>query len=76
LEALDLARWDDLPEAQLPWAEVQAAASRQGVSEADVIWDRCGRHDEPAVPPIRLKAKRQKRKGAGKGAGAPRKRAA
>jgi len=36
LEALDLARWDDLPEAQLPWAEVEAEAGKQGVSEADV----------------------------------------
>jgi hypothetical protein len=43
LEALDLARWDDLPEAELPWTEVAAAASRQGISEADVIWDLSGR---------------------------------
>jgi hypothetical protein len=70
LEALDLARWDDLPEAELPWTEVQAEASKQGVSEADVIWDRCGRHDEPAVPPIRVRRER-KRTGA-----APDKRAA
>jgi len=74
LEALDLARWDDLPEAQLPWAEVESAAGRQGVSEADVIWDRCGRHDEPAVPPIRLKARKPSRKGRGRAA--PGKRAA
>jgi hypothetical protein len=59
LEALDLARWDDLPEAQLPWSEVASEAVKQGVSEADVIWDRSGRHEEPAVPPIR--AKRQKK---------------
>jgi hypothetical protein len=63
LEALDLARWDDLPEAQLPWSDIESAAEKQGVSEADVIWDRCGRHDEPAVPPIRLSARRAKRKG-------------
>jgi hypothetical protein len=62
LEALDLARWDELPEAQLPWSEVEAEADKQGVSEADVIWDRSGRHDEPAVPPIAAKA-RVKRKG-------------
>jgi hypothetical protein len=61
LEALDLARWDELPEAQLPWTEVEAAARRQGVSEADVIWDRCGRHDEPAVPPIRSQARKPRR---------------
>ncbi len=50
LEALELARWDDLPEASLPWTEVSTAARRQGVSEADVVWDLCGRHAEPAAP--------------------------
>ena len=39
LEALDLARWDELPEAELPWEEVETVARRQGISEADVIWD-------------------------------------
>ena len=63
LEALDLARWDDLPEAELPWSLVADQAQLQGISEADVIWDRCGRHEEPAVPPIRTKPKRAKRKG-------------
>ena len=43
LEGLDLARWDDLPEAELPWSEVSDAARRQGISEADVIWDLSGR---------------------------------
>ncbi len=43
LEALDLARWDDLPEAELPWDEVAASASRQQISEADVIWDLSGK---------------------------------
>ncbi|MEK6276755.1 MAG: hypothetical protein AABM29_01920 [Actinomycetota bacterium] len=43
LEALDLARWDDLPEAELPWDEVTDQADRQGISEADVIWDLSGR---------------------------------
>jgi len=43
IEALDLARWDDLPEAVLPWEEVELAARRQGISEADVIWDRSGK---------------------------------
>ena len=62
LEALDLARWDDLPEAQLPWGEVESAASSQGVSEADVIWDRCGRHDEPAVPPIRVRPRASRKR--------------
>jgi hypothetical protein len=39
LEALDLARWDDLPEATLPWDRVAELASRQGIGEADVVWD-------------------------------------
>jgi hypothetical protein len=49
LEALDLARWDDLPEAELPWQQVSETARRQGISEADVIWDLSGRHSEPAA---------------------------
>lgn len=43
LEALELARWDELPDAQLPWAEIVDAANRQGCSEADAFWDRSGR---------------------------------
>jgi hypothetical protein len=43
LEALDLARWDELPEAELPWEEVADVARAQGISEADVIWDLSGR---------------------------------
>jgi hypothetical protein len=39
LEALDLARWDDLPEATLPWDRVVELAERQGIGEADVVWD-------------------------------------
>jgi hypothetical protein len=38
-ESLDLARWDDLPEAQLPWDRVTELASAQGIGEADVVWD-------------------------------------
>jgi hypothetical protein len=44
LEAMELARWDELPDASLPWDEVVDAARRQGISEADVIWDRAGRN--------------------------------
>lgn len=47
LEALELARWDDLPDAQLPWQRVVEEARRQGISEADALWDLCGRHPEP-----------------------------
>ncbi|MGI9019448.1 MAG: hypothetical protein ACR2G3_01895 [Solirubrobacterales bacterium] len=49
LEALELARWDDLPDAQLPWEDVIAAAHRQGISEADVIWDLTGKRRRAAA---------------------------
>jgi hypothetical protein len=39
LENLDLARWDELPDAELPWDTVQALAALQGIGEADVVWD-------------------------------------
>ena len=43
LQSLELARWDELPDAQLPWEEISEMADRQGVSEADVVWDVSGR---------------------------------
>ena len=43
LEALELARWDELPDAELPWATVARLAALQGIDEADVVWDlACG----------------------------------
>ncbi len=39
LESLDLARWDDLPDASLPWDQVARLAETQGIGEADVVWD-------------------------------------
>lgn len=39
LEALKLARWDDLPDAALPWDSVARLAEAQGIGEADVVWD-------------------------------------
>jgi hypothetical protein len=39
LDSLELARWDDLPEATLPWDRVSDLAGRQGIGEADVVWD-------------------------------------
>jgi hypothetical protein len=39
LEALDYARWDDLPEASLPWDRVGQLARAQNIGEADVVWD-------------------------------------
>jgi hypothetical protein len=59
LQALDLARWDDLPEAELPWGEVAKKAKNQGVSEADVVWDLCGRRPEPAKTRTRAKPRRK-----------------
>lgn len=49
LEALELARWDELPDAQLPWEDVVEAARRQGISEADVIWDLAGKQKRAAA---------------------------
>jgi hypothetical protein len=39
LEALEFARWDDLPEAELPWDRAAELATLQGIGEADVVWD-------------------------------------
>jgi hypothetical protein len=39
LESLDYARWDDLPDAELPWDRVTRLANEQGIGEADVVWD-------------------------------------
>jgi hypothetical protein len=58
LEALELARWDELPDAQLPWGRVADEARRQGVSEAEVVWDLCGRHPEPVAPKRRKVARK------------------
>ncbi len=44
IEALELARWDELPEAELPWEEIGEIARSQRISEADVIWDLAGKH--------------------------------
>ena len=39
LEALEYARWDDLPDAELDWERVSELARIQGIGEADVVWD-------------------------------------
>lgn len=49
LEALELARWDELPDAQLPWDRVGELAGKQGISEADVVWDLAGRGSREAA---------------------------
>ena len=38
-----------LPDAQLPWEEITQAARRQGISEADVIWDIAGKRKRTAA---------------------------
>ena len=43
LESLELARWDDLPDVSLPWEQVGELAGKQGISEADVVWDLAGK---------------------------------
>jgi hypothetical protein len=52
LEALDYARWDDLPDAALPWDRVTELATAQGIGEADVVWDLAA-----GLPPSKKKAK-------------------
>jgi hypothetical protein len=61
LEALELSRWDDLPEAELPWKLFNECAERQGISEADVIWDMAGRKKEAAFPIVQRQRKQPAR---------------
>ena len=62
MEALELARWDDLPDATLPWERVAELAERQGIGEADVVWDLTARSAaEPAKKRVVRKAPRTKR---------------
>lgn len=49
-EALQFARWDDLPEARLPWDLVEDLARTQQISEADVVWDLACGALVPATP--------------------------
>ena len=51
LEALELGRWDDLPDATLPWDRVSELAEKQGIGEADVVWDLTA--GMPPAPPRR-----------------------
>jgi hypothetical protein len=60
LEALDLARWDDLPEATLPWDRVADLAAKQGIGEADVVWDLTARI--APEPPKRRSARKTVRR--------------
>jgi hypothetical protein len=76
-EALDLARWDELPEAQLPWDRVSELARAQGCGEADVVWDLASGMRIPRAGAAKraASAKRAARTGA-RTPGAPRKKAA
>ena len=56
LEALDLARRDDLPDATLPWDRVSELAEQQGIGEADVVWDLTA--GMPPAPSTRRRAAR------------------
>lgn len=38
-----------LRRAKLPWKELEAEAARQGVSAADIFFDRAGRRDTHSV---------------------------
>ena len=67
LEALDYARWDDLPDAQLPWDRVIELALAQGIGEADVVWDLAAgmpSSKKPAAPRPKSAAARRAAKSA------------
>ena len=76
-EALDLSRWDDLPEAELPWDRVAELARTQGCGEADVVWDLASGMKVPSASSAKrtATAKRAARAGA-RASGPPRKKAA
>jgi hypothetical protein len=61
LEALDYARWDDLPEAELPWDRVAELARAQGIAEADVVWDLTAPSPKLALPVKRPASRRAAR---------------
>jgi hypothetical protein len=56
LENLELARWDDLPDAELPWEVVAKLAALQGIDEADVVWDLAAGGKLPKHAPVRKAA--------------------
>jgi hypothetical protein len=61
LEALDYARWDDLPDAELPWDRVAELACAQGIGEADVVWDlAAGMPSQAKRPPQRRRPPRRR----------------
>jgi hypothetical protein len=63
LEALELSRWDDLPEASLPWERVSELAAVQNIDEADVVWDLASGMP-PEAPPKRRPPRKAARRAA------------
>jgi hypothetical protein len=70
-EALDLSRWDDLPEAELPWDRVAELARTQGCGEADVVWDLASGMKVPHSTSSKRSATAKRAARAGARAGAP-----
>jgi hypothetical protein len=64
LEALELARWDDLPEASLPWERVAELAAAQNIDEADVVWDLAAGMPHKSAPPTRRQGRKPARRAA------------
>ena len=62
LEALELARWDDLPEASLPWERVAELADAQNIDEADVVWDLAAGLPTGSAPSKRRQARKPARR--------------
>ena len=62
LEALDYARWDDLPDANLPWDRVAELAHAQGIGEADVVWDLAAGMPSSKKLPVKRPASRRAKK--------------
>jgi hypothetical protein len=62
LEALDYARWDDLPDAHLPWDRVSDLARAQGIGEADVVWDLAAGMPSAKKAPVKRPATRRAKK--------------
>jgi hypothetical protein len=63
LEALDYARWDELPDASLPWDKVSELARVQDIGEADVVWDlAAGMPSESKRPARRARAVKSRRR--------------